>query len=168
MYFWIPEGKIVVPYIGTWIETGKFRRCLATCIRRTLYRYVDWNCWFDGQSGYSLVVPYIGTWIETFLELSYYWHSSVVPYIGTWIETYKEIIEGRFDVSRTLYRYVDWNHTERPALTPKKRRTLYRYVDWNHSRRGSHDRARVVPYIGTWIETVVGYYVDTFLESYLI
>ena len=62
---------MVVPYIGTWIETLP----LALPPLR------------------QVVVPYIGTWIETLLLspnrgimvviLSEY----VVPYIGTWIET---------------------------------------------------------------------------------
>ena len=58
-------GILVVPYIGTWIETG----------------------WVARPSHVRTVVPYIGTWIETpdFIYLKFeFW---VVPYIGTWIET---------------------------------------------------------------------------------
>ena len=56
---------LVVPYIGTWIETR------ITC--RLL--------WLLG------VVPYIGTWIETRPAIRQSCSYSVVPYIGTWIET---------------------------------------------------------------------------------
>ena len=34
-----------------------------------------------------------------------------------------------------------------------KGRTLYRYVDWNFNPDEASDTGRVVPYIGTWIET---------------
>ena len=37
--FW----QFVVPYIGTWIETGLMRTELLGGTSRTLYRYVDWN-----------------------------------------------------------------------------------------------------------------------------
>ena len=55
----------VVPYIGTWIETGHY------C--------VDCDC--------CHVVPYIGTWIETLSDAYREGFQAVVPYIGTWIET---------------------------------------------------------------------------------
>ena len=32
---------LVVPYIGTWIETEKFDAAMKQAWRRTLYRYVD-------------------------------------------------------------------------------------------------------------------------------
>ena len=76
---------MVVPYIGTWIETD--------------------NSLNDGIEIY--VVPYIGTWIETVFDLLLLHLVVVVPYIGTWIET---SIKQRNRVSaqgRTLYRYVD-------------------------------------------------------------
>ena len=78
---------LVVPYIGTWIETDKtgikhkkpFRRTLyryvdwnrivCKCNKkrcgRTLYRYVDWNYCGRRRWSWKMVVPYIGTWIET-------------------------------------------------------------------------------------------------------
>ena len=34
-------GPIVVPYIGTWIETTKYAKELYRKTSRTLYRYVD-------------------------------------------------------------------------------------------------------------------------------
>ena len=56
---------MVVPYIGTWIETieDKFK---------------------DEE---KVVVPYIGTWIETTIQDFIDIWQKVVPYIGTWIET---------------------------------------------------------------------------------
>ena len=55
----------VVPYIGTWIETG-----------------------LDVPPELKVdVVPYIGTWIETVWKESFVKTRVVVPYIGTWIET---------------------------------------------------------------------------------
>ena len=56
---------IVVPYIGTWIETDAFK---------TAAQMVN-------------VVPYIGTWIETEINDINEHVNLVVPYIGTWIET---------------------------------------------------------------------------------
>ena len=57
---------LVVPYIGTWIETSS-------------NNYVN---------NLYLVVPYIGTWIETGGDTaSPLQEWTVVPYIGTWIET---------------------------------------------------------------------------------
>ena len=35
------EPFVVVPYIGTWIETPRFVRLPLTLDGRTLYRYVD-------------------------------------------------------------------------------------------------------------------------------
>ena len=66
---WTVTGKTnVVPYIGTWIETGHY------C--------VDCDC--------CHVVPYIGTWIETGQYAKEDQYPIVVPYIGTWIETETE------------------------------------------------------------------------------
>ena len=65
-YYGQHQLSIVVPYIGTWIET-------------------EIN---DINEHVNLVVPYIGTWIET--PQRYYRPENafeVVPYIGTWIET---------------------------------------------------------------------------------
>ena len=56
---------VVVPYIGTWIETPQ--QGIAPLV--------------------GLVVPYIGTWIETFNPEFDHIGYQVVPYIGTWIET---------------------------------------------------------------------------------
>ncbi len=76
---------MVVPYIGTWIET--------LYKSRSKVRY--------------LVVPYIGTWIETRHLLRSTERAIVVPYIGTWIETVKDRQDNAGKESRTLYRYVD-------------------------------------------------------------
>ena len=59
------KPEIVVPYIGTWIETH-----MQT-----------------SDSLQNLVVPYIGTWIETLNFKQEEGEGIVVPYIGTWIET---------------------------------------------------------------------------------
>ena len=59
-------------------------------LRRTLYRYVDWNSTAEYR-----VYPSIA--------------GQVVPYIGTWIETPQQGIAPLVGLSRTLYRYVDWN-----------------------------------------------------------
>ena len=56
---------VVVPYIGTWIETNIEHQDIQ----------------------YAKVVPYIGTWIETWSSLLNCFIVDVVPYIGTWIET---------------------------------------------------------------------------------
>ena len=56
---------IVVPYIGTWIET---KVSLS-------------------EAEAKAVVPYIGTWIETQVASDWLPAPGVVPYIGTWIET---------------------------------------------------------------------------------
>ena len=56
---------MVVPYIGTWIETDTYKE-IALLLP---------------------VVPYIGTWIETFDQWDEHKEQMVVPYIGTWIET---------------------------------------------------------------------------------
>ena len=55
--------------------------------------------------------------------------------------------------SRTLYRYVDWNNTIRMSFVTPLSRTLYRYVDWNTDVDTIKIQGLVVPYIGTWIET---------------
>ena len=60
--------SLVVPYIGTWIETEQRELPYMT----------------EG------VVPYIGTWIETSSGITDLVRFRVVPYIGTWIETYLE------------------------------------------------------------------------------
>ena len=75
----------VVPYIGTWIETGAFSQSPIL----------------------GIVVPYIGTWIETDIERLARQGIPVVPYIGTWIETYQKHKKAQRTKRRTLYRYVD-------------------------------------------------------------
>ena len=76
---------LVVPYIGTWIETYGY---LVTAKNR-------------------YVVPYIGTWIETSSASTRILTGVVVPYIGTWIETLDRNNTLQMEKSRTLYRYVD-------------------------------------------------------------
>ena len=76
---------MVVPYIGTWIET---RYCRM------------------GKE-YRPVVPYIGTWIETKDNVYNKTAVTVVPYIGTWIETHRGWDSLNALLCRTLYRYVD-------------------------------------------------------------
>ncbi len=61
---------LVVPYIGTWIET------IYKCNTLMLHT----------------VVPYIGTWIETYPLMKSRKGCRVVPYIGTWIETHYSTI----------------------------------------------------------------------------
>ena len=104
----VPEPS-VVPYIGTWIETFSLA-IFNTAYRRTLYRYVDWNCSKQDDT--------------------------------------------RIEWCRTLYRYVDWNILLVKWRNLQIRRTLYRYVDWNASLCPFTPNNRVVPYIGTWIETI--------------
>ena len=77
--------QIVVPYIGTWIETG-----IGANKRQK-----------------RAVVPYIGTWIETTTRLKGFFRDIVVPYIGTWIETGDYPDHDQDFGGRTLYRYVD-------------------------------------------------------------
>ena len=81
------QYQLVVPYIGTWIETSIF----------------------TAGKEESHVVPYIGTWIETIRPSVKRYEQEVVPYIGTWIETVWKNIYWMQHNSRTLYRYVDWN-----------------------------------------------------------
>ena len=40
-------------------------------------------------------------------------------------------------------------------MEKESRRTLYRYVDWNQEVAKNAILQKVVPYIGTWIETIV-------------
>ena len=77
--------SLVVPYIGTWIETEQRELPYMT----------------EG------VVPYIGTWIETPIYEISMSLPKVVPYIGTWIETSSNNYVNNLYLSRTLYRYVD-------------------------------------------------------------
>ena len=76
--------QLVVPYIGTWIETEEHRH----------------------QCRSQVVVPYIGTWIETSTNSETLSADEVVPYIGTWIET-PFVRVSIICFGRTLYRYVD-------------------------------------------------------------
>ena len=76
---------MVVPYIGTWIETERAPSELKALP----------------------VVPYIGTWIETLRATLGLFKSFVVPYIGTWIETLYLTPTLLAAPRRTLYRYVD-------------------------------------------------------------
>ena len=144
---------LVVPYIGTWIETGLQTATDEEGMCRTLYRYVDWNTikkgtkplhkvvpyigtWIETQyldihKDYNAVVPYIGTWIETDAYTTALQAPQVVPYIGTWIET---IWDGVTDWPLIVVPYIGtWIETEDGLLSLAAAvcRTLYRYVDWN-------------------------------------
>ena len=79
---------LVVPYIGTWIETGSDSYPSVREVRRTLYRYVDWNdcCFYD-------FIVLIGRTLYRYVD----WNRLIRQ------ETCQELS------SRTLYRYVDWN-----------------------------------------------------------
>ena len=83
---------MVVPYIGTWIETYMEEEFNHKPTGRTLYRYVDWNANVNTVKIQGFVVPYIGTWIETCLKTKEYETVRVVPYIGTWIETSEDVV----------------------------------------------------------------------------
>ena len=99
----------VVPYIGTWIETGKIWDLSWERPCRTLYRYVDWN-------------------INVHFTPSEMYGRTLYRYVD-WNRIGRRI--KRYQLGRTLYRYVDWNpefvFTEPDGYC----RTLYRYVDWN-------------------------------------
>ena len=56
---------IVVPLVGTWIETATLRSASSSVI----------------------VVPLVGTWIETAITSYARNFTIVVPLVGTWIET---------------------------------------------------------------------------------
>ena len=53
------------------------------------------------------VASFTDAWIETLPVKPELRDSFVASFTDAWIETYKEIIEGRFDVSRIFYRCVD-------------------------------------------------------------
>ena len=150
--WWI---RLVVPYIGTWIETSSQKTEIepSLCrtlyryvdwnilvwigniigISRTLYRYVDWNCLHDRTDGKSIgrtLYRYVD-WNPTVISSLAY--GSVVPYIGTWIET---SFNSYICISSNVVPYIGtWIETQS--------RTVFENPCW------------VVPYIGTWIETRV-------------
>ena len=100
------QGKKVVPYKGTWIETymtlthySQFMSYLIQ-VRGLKHEYK-----YD-QSPRPFVVPYIGTWIETLnlhpledMEASYLIQVRGLKQGAAYAKTLAE--------SRTLYRYVD-------------------------------------------------------------
>ena len=120
---------------------------------RTLYRYVDWNInlVIRPRLLYSRTLYRYVDWNKSCFFI---WHTGdVVPYIGTWIETIGAGRRQKRAIGRTLYRYVDWNNTIRMSFVTPLSRTLYRYVDWNTDVDTIKIQGLVVPYIGTWIET---------------
>ena len=143
----------VVPYIGTWIETPIRSIVPKRAVRRTLYRYVDWN-----NKIRNMMMPSVCRTLYRYVD----WN--IFVWIGNII-----------GISRTLYRYVDWNSIISRNKIHVIRRTLYRYVDWNASTYGGSDGTTVVPYIGTWIETclhdsassqgIVVPYIGTWIET---
>ena len=162
-------GNEVVPYIGTWIETW---------VKSTLIPSPS-------------VVPYIGTWIETGLiriELlggtkSYLiqvrglkhkiinikrGHLTVVPYIGTWIET-KSLTLNSLRVRSYLIQVRGLKHfcLDREHHRHKSYLIQVRGLKQNqlYTRCRPH---QVVPYIGTWIETIAVGVAMIGLASYLI
>ena len=77
----------VAPYVGAWIETGRFILSYIKPWSRTLRGCVDGDVGRrEGAQAYG-VAPYVGAWIETMESwLSCYTHR-VAPYVGAWIET---------------------------------------------------------------------------------
>ena len=101
--------KIVVPYVGTWIEMYQ-----TSWILRLVQVVPYVGTWIEidvmvKRISDMIVVPYVGTWIEipssSFSSLV----GSVVPYVGTWIEIFtgetRHICDGR----RSLRGNVDRN-----------------------------------------------------------
>ena len=81
--------RIVVPYVGTWIEICSCRGHSFLCFRRSLRGNVDRNSYYSVQPSLrAVVVPYVGTWIEIAIHLFQLVQQYVVPYVGTWIEIY--------------------------------------------------------------------------------
>ena len=83
----LPEGKKVVPYAGTWIETQdkseRRRRLSSFPTRERGLKPAPPGL----PSPFPPVVPYAGTWIETQKIENDFLKKTVVPYAGTWIET---------------------------------------------------------------------------------
>ena len=80
---------LVVPYIGTWIETDKTGIKHKKPFRRTLYRYVDWNrivCKCNKKRCGRTLYRYVD------------WNLRRIKHLELML-------------CRTLYRYVDWNLT---------------------------------------------------------
>ena len=98
---------IVVPYIGTWIETTRK----------------------PGMSVEGKVVPYIGTWIETIVNMSVALILSVVPYIGTWIETRTQSDFYKVQMSYLIQVRGLKQIGTAQMIMKEHGRTLYRYVD---------------------------------------
>ena len=78
-------NALVVPYMGTWIETD---------FVNTLVTFVS-------------VVPYMGTWIETPEKAQEVIDSRGVPYMGTWIETRNGLPLSSLRMGRPLHGDVD-------------------------------------------------------------
>ena len=116
---------------------------------------MDWNLCLIGDTGILCVVPYIGTWIETncLNDLSLLGLSRTLYRYVDWNQVNSK--NTLPFLCRTLYRYVDWNKRLIVHTVSFYRRTLYRYVDWNLLMQSVVCRLYVVPYIGTWIETLV-------------
>ena len=58
------NDKLVVPYVGTWIEMSRMEYSLLMLIRRSLRGNVDRNKPALNDITIITVVPYVGTWIE--------------------------------------------------------------------------------------------------------
>ncbi len=80
-----PGVLVVVPRVGTWIETGVY----------------------PGKRERQTVVPRVGTWIETLSESMFLNSYKVVPRVGTWIETMISIAWRMISASRAPCGHVD-------------------------------------------------------------
>ena len=126
--------SLVAPYMGAWIETGKFGEGVVV--------YTSLPIWERGlkprTSGAlpegGSVAPYMGAWIETIASSIFFIAFPVAPYMGAWIET---------NASPT-FRY--------PAIVAPY---MGAWIETVCPGSAGLRPPRVAPYMGAWIETVL-------------
>ncbi len=120
---------------------------------RSLRGNVDRNVSVLGHAFTSTsVVPYVGTWIEIVLLASPAVYSLVVPYVGTWIEISNSKLPPPCFCGRSLRGNVDRNYRHCSDKCNRNGRSLRGNVDRNIEDEETREEAKVVPYVGTWIE----------------
>ena len=140
--------------MGAWIEISSSLALKDPAISRTLYGCVDWNMIGHKQQVHpGLVAPFMGAWIEIQSHQMGKYKTLVAPFMGAWIEIHLHYLKNIFQVSRTLYGCVDWNHISFISLKPKNQS----HPLWVRGLKSPKTPITlpaplVAPFMGAWIE----------------
>ena len=126
------------------------------CNRHSLCGSVDWNIYDRTGVIVTSVTPYVGVWIETTYSVCILIPKDSHSLCGSvdWNNSTPD--NASESSSHSLCGSVDWNNKNMAKLEKLVGHSLCGSVDWNANGGRVNNYTYVTPYVGVWIETIIG------------